>query len=81
MVFFMSESVVISGTTTQPPVPEAVLERARAAVREYFARCFWFWHPDHTVQTAEDVRLVIEQLREYGDHKAWKLAQGLHKCL
>lgn len=76
-----------SATTRQkngapPPVPEAVLERARAAVREYYASCFWFWHPNATlVQTQDDVRLVIRNLREYGDHKAWLVAQELCKCL
>jgi len=26
-------------------------------------------------------RLVVEHLREYGDHRAWWDAQELHKCL
>lgn len=65
-----------------PPVPEAVLERARAAVREYYPSCFWFRHPDAAlVQTEAEVRLVIHHLREYGDHKAWRVAQELCKCL
>jgi hypothetical protein len=68
--------------TPSPPVSEAVLERARAAVREYYSRCFWFRHPDAAqVQTEEEVRLVIRHLREYGDHKAWRVAQELCKCL
>ena len=29
----------------------------------------------------EDVRLVIEHLREYGGHRAWWAAQELHRCL
>ena len=68
--------------TPSRPVSEAVLERARAVVREYYASCFWFWHPDAApVSTEEEVRLVIRNLREYGDHKAWRVAQELCKCL
>ena len=28
-----------------------------------------------------DVAMVIRNLREYGNHKAWKAAQELYKCL
>jgi hypothetical protein len=33
------------------------------------------------VRTLEDVRLVIEHLRQYGDSRAWRAAQDLHRCL
>jgi hypothetical protein len=33
------------------------------------------------VRHLEDVRLVVEHLREYGDHRAWREAQELHRCL
>jgi len=33
------------------------------------------------VRQLEDVRLVIEHLREYGDRRAWWAAQELHRCL
>ena len=69
-------------TPTSPPlVPEAVLVQAREAVHLYFTRCFWFRHPEATVQNRDDVRIVIEHLREYGDHRAWRIAQNLRKCL
>lgn len=74
-------NVAADTATTTPPVPEAVLERARAAVRKHFAECFWFRHPEAPLENADDVRVIIEHLREYGDHAAWKLAQDLHKCL
>ena len=62
-------------------LPAAVLERARAIAREYYASCLWFRHPDATIETLEDVRLIIRHLRENGDRKAWLAAQELHKCL
>ena len=64
-----------------PPVPEAVLERARAAVREYYASCFWFWNPKATIETDADVRQVIGYLRKNGGKAAWRVAQEIHKCL
>lgn len=63
------------------PLPEAVLERARAAVKAYYSSCFWFRHPKATIETKEDVRVVVEHLREYGDKNAWREAQEIHKCL
>lgn len=74
-------NTIVGTTVQQAPVSEALLERARAAVRQYYALCFWFRHPEAPIETAEDVRLIIRHLREYGDQKAWKLAQELHKCL
>jgi hypothetical protein len=41
----------------------------------------WWWHPDATVETREDACLVVRHLREYGDHRAWREAQRLWKCL
>ena len=77
----MRADSIIEEKTESTPVPEAVLERARAAVKEYYASCFWFRHPEAIIETAEDVRVVVEHLREYGDKKAWKVAQEIHKCL
>jgi len=51
------------------PPPELV-ERATALVRSH-PECFWFWHPKARIKDLEDVRLVVERLREYGDHRAW----------
>ncbi len=60
--------------------PPELIERASALVRAY-PECFWFWHPQARVRNVEGVRLVVEHLREYGDHRAWWAAQELHKCL
>jgi len=62
-------------------VSEEVLEQARAAVREFGATCFWFRHPDAVIENVADVRVVVENLREYGGHRAWQVAQQLQKCL
>jgi hypothetical protein len=43
--------------------------------------CFWFRHPKARIRPLEDIRLVVEHLREYGDRRAWWAAQELHKCL
>jgi hypothetical protein len=62
------------------PAPPELAERATALLNSH-PECFWFWHPDARVQNLEDVRLVIEPLREYGGHRAWREAQELHQCL
>lgn len=64
----------------QTPAPPGVVERARALVKAY-PECFWFWRPDAEIHSAEDVRLVVQHLREYGGHRAWREAQELHQCL
>lgn len=65
-----------------PPTlaPLEVIERASALVRNH-PECFWFRHPEARLRRVEDVRLVIEHLREYGDRRAWWAAQQLHRCL
>ena len=62
------------------PAPPELVERASALVRGY-PECFWFWHPDARVRHLADVRSVVEHLREYGDWRAWRAAQELHRCL
>ena len=62
------------------PAPPELVEHATTLVRRY-PECFWFWHPEAQVRHLEDVRLVVEHLREYGDHSAWWAAQELHRCL
>ena len=62
------------------PAPLELVERAAALVRSH-PECFWFRHPEARIRYLEDVRLVIEHLREYGDHRAWWAAQRLHQCL
>ena len=62
------------------PAPPELIERAEALVRTY-PECFWFRHPDARIRHVEDVRLVVEHLREYGGWREWRAAQELHKCL
>ncbi|MBE0544830.1 MAG: hypothetical protein IH623_26120 [Verrucomicrobia bacterium] len=68
------------------PAPAELCERAAALVRNH-RECFWFWHPDalshpeNHLRHLEDVRLVVEHLREYGGHRAWCDAQDLQRCL
>ena len=62
------------------PAPAELVERASALVRTY-PECFWFRHPEARLRHLEDVRLVVEHLREYGDRRAWRAAQELHRCL
>lgn len=63
-----------------PPSREA-LELAHALVKRFHSSCFWFWHPDATVESRADIYLAITHLREYGGHAAWAEAQRLWKCL
>jgi hypothetical protein len=62
------------------PAPPELCERAAALVRKH-PDCFWFRHPEARIRHLEDVRLVVEHLREYGGHRAWWDAQELHRCL
>ena len=62
------------------PAPAALIERATALVRGH-PECFWFRHPEARIRYGEDIRLVVEHLREYGDRRAWHAAQELHQCL
>jgi hypothetical protein len=65
-------------TTYGTRVSEEVLQMARQAVKD-FHECFWWWHQDATVNTAEDVREVVDCLRLSGGHRAWQRAQTIHK--
>ena len=62
------------------PAPPELVERAAALVRS-FPECFWFRHPEARIRYLDDIRVVIEHLREYGDRRAWWAAQDLHRCL
>ncbi|MGH7336815.1 MAG: hypothetical protein ACREI7_04500 [Myxococcota bacterium] len=62
------------------PAPPELVARAIDLVREH-PECFWFRHPEARIRYLEDVRLVVEHLREYGDRRAWRQAQELQKCL
>ena len=62
------------------PAPPELVEQASDLVRT-FSECFWFRHPAARIRYLDDVRLVVEHLREYGDWRAWRAAQQLHQCL
>lgn len=62
------------------PASREVVALATELVRK-FSECFWFRHPEASVRYEDDVRLVIEHLREYGDKRAWAAAKELKKCL
>jgi hypothetical protein len=62
------------------PAPAELVARAGELVRTY-PECFWFWNPAAQVRDLQDVRLVVEHLRKYGDRRAWSDAQELHRCL
>lgn len=66
--------------TPPTPAPPELIERAAELVHSHH-ECFWFRHPEARIRHLEDVRLVVEHLREYGDRRAWWAAQELHKCL
>lgn len=67
-------------TAAPVPAPPELVERANDLVRR-FPECFWFRHPDARMEHLDDVRLVVEHLREYGGWRAWQAAQELHRCL
>jgi hypothetical protein len=62
------------------PAPRELVALAAALVSRY-PDCFWFWRTDARIRTLDDVRLVVRQLREYGDRNAWLAAQDLARCL
>ena len=62
------------------PAPQDLCERAMGLVRSH-PECFWFRHPEARIRHLEDVRLVVDHLREYGDRRAWWAAQELQRCL
>jgi len=73
--------VEIETPPTTNAVPEHVLAEARRLMKLRFLKCFWFRHPEATVETWDDVKLVILHLREYGGHQEWYEAQNLWKML
>lgn len=41
------------------PAPPELVAMAEAAVCEFGAKCYWFWHPDHEIRFMGDIRNVI----------------------
>jgi hypothetical protein len=67
-------------TPAEAPLSPEASHFARALVRQ-FPECFWFWNREAAIESAEDARLVVQNLREYGGHRPWREAQRLHACL
>ena len=68
----------VNGVPIENCDSESMLAEASRLVKE-FPECFWFRHPEATVDNRDDVVLVIRHLREYGGHRAWRAAQQLWK--
>ena len=66
-----------------PPrtLPVPLLTAAQTTFREFASECSWFMDPKAVISTDDDVRMVIENLRENGGHNAWRAAQRLQKML
>jgi hypothetical protein len=62
------------------PSEAELISRAQTLVTQY-PQHFWFWKPGATIQSVEDVRVVVDHLRRYGDWGAWADAQSLQACL
>ena len=76
----MSEKAFAEIDPDQQDAASELVARAEALVRE-FPECFWFWHPSASIKTVADVRLVAENLRQYGRKSAWHKSQELRRCL
>jgi hypothetical protein len=76
----MKTTLAVEPDAFPPTEPTELIEHAWRLVRE-FPGCFTFWHPEARLRHREDVRLVVEHLREYGGWRAWRAAQELHRCL
>lgn len=65
----------------EEPLPPEVQAKAEALVKRFFAECFWFRHPEATIRTAGDARLVVKHLRDQGGRDGWREASDLLRCL
>ena len=59
----------------------ATILASAAELVAQFPECFWFWRPDARLLSLDDVRLVVQNLRKYGNREAWTAAQQLDQCL
>lgn len=74
------ESPAIAGVAAAESALATMLDSATALVAQ-FPECFWFWRPDVRLVSADDVRLVVKNLRKFGNRAAWTAAQHLDQCL
>ena len=75
----MKSPVIAEGDASESALA-TVLASACALVAQ-FPECFWFWRPDARLVSSADVRLVVKNLRTYGNREAWTAAQHLDQCL
>ena len=73
--------IAVESDPDRIPAPPELVAKAEALVREFGVTCFWFWHPEARVRLVGDVKNVVHHLREYGNHRAWRAAQELQRCL
>jgi hypothetical protein len=55
---------------------QARIHAARAAFRDYHARCFWHMRPDLAI-TIEDIPVIARGLRQNGGRQGYLLAEQL----
>lgn len=75
----MKSAVIGGGDRTEASLPAMISSAAALVAR--FPECFWFWRPDARLVSSDDVRLVVQNLRKYGNREAWMAAQHLDQCL
>ena len=80
LVMPRSDASGLDASGAQSPAPPELLVRADALMSRY-PGCFLFWRTDARIRSLDDVRLVVRQLREYGDREAWLAARDLARCL
>ncbi len=80
----MTHEAVTSGAVSSAETADdalvTILASAAALVAQ-FPECFWFWRSDVHLTSSDDVRLVVQNLRKYGNREAWMAAQQLDQCL
>ena len=75
----MKHESVGSGDATDGAL--ATILASAAALVAQFPECFWFWRTDVQLLSSDDARLVVQNLRKYGNREAWTAAQQLDRCL
>ena len=75
----MNHEPIAEGNATE--IALAPMLALAAALVVQFPECFWFWRPDARLVSLDDVRLVVQNLRKYGNREAWTAAQHLDQCL
>ena len=64
----MKHEAVATSEATDSALATTLTSAAALVAR--FPECFWFWRPDARLLTFDDVRLVVQDLRKYGNRAA-----------